>query len=274
MNAVVLTYHAMNVSSNDYAGNDHVAFREDLNTITSSGWTIVPLRDVVAAFFGEAQLPPRALAISFDDGADFDARDIVHPVWGMQRSMLGVMEDFQRDHPGRQARLHATSFVIVSPTARAALDRSCMIGAGWWNDNWWQPATASGLMDIANHSWDHNHDALPAELAPRSAKRGTFLSVDNRADADYQLRTSCDYLRRQGMSRGAALFAYPYGDVSAYLRDAYFPDAALNPGVTAAFSTAGGPITQHTSRWALPRNVCGDHWRSPEELVKLLGRCE
>jgi peptidoglycan/xylan/chitin deacetylase (PgdA/CDA1 family) len=271
MRALVLTYHAMNVSSNEYAGNDHIALREDLRVIATSGWQVLPLRNVVDAYLGHGTIPERTVALTFDDGADFDARDLVHPTLGPQRSMLGVLQDFQREHPNGQPRMHATSFVIVSPVARAALDRACMIGAGWWNDDWWQPALASGLFDIANHSWDHNHDALPAA---GDRKRGTFFSIDHRAAADEQLIPAIAYLNSHAPNRSANLFAYPYGEVSEYLRQEYFPRADLNPGVRAAFSTKEGLVTPQSDRWDLPRSICGFHWKSPDALATLLRDAE
>ena len=43
----ILTYHALNIDGNDYLGNDHVAFREDLRLLTSLGFRIIPLADLV-----------------------------------------------------------------------------------------------------------------------------------------------------------------------------------------------------------------------------------
>ena len=50
--------------------------------------------------------------------------------------------------------------MIVSPEARAELDRTCLIGRGWWGDDWWPQATAGDLIAVESHSWDHNHDTL------------------------------------------------------------------------------------------------------------------
>ena len=76
--------------------------------------------------------------------------------------------------------------MIVSPSARARLDETCLIGKGWWNDDWWSPAIASGLLEIGSHSWDHNHDTLPAgEFA--GVGRGTFDSIVSDALADYEV---------------------------------------------------------------------------------------
>src|SRR5947208_10619227 len=131
----VLTYHATNVFGNDYGSNDHVALQQDLRAIHALGFTVVPASDVVAALVqGNEHRPERAIVLTMDDGSDFDYRDLPHPTWGMQRSMLNVLRDFHAQLPGAQPALHATAFVIVSPEARRELDRTCLIGRGWWRD--------------------------------------------------------------------------------------------------------------------------------------------
>lgn len=260
----------MNVASNDYAGNDHIALAEDLRLVTSLGWRILPLTVIVAAYLGGTHvLPERTLAITFDDGPDFDFSDLPHPTWGVQRSMLGILQDFRRERLGLHAPPHATSFVITSPEARQILDRTCMIGQGWRNDCWWPEAIASGLMHIASHSWDHNHASLPV-VRQREQRKGSFLAIDNAADADAQIGDSVRYIDRVAPNPGNRLFAYPYGEAADYLRREYFANTARNPGIDAAFGCQGGVLTTGSDRWFLPRNTCGDHWKSPGELERLL----
>ena len=127
MRIPVLTYHSMRIDGNDYATNDHVAFAADLRTLTSLAVRVVPASDIVRWVRGD-DMPPddgaKLAAVAFDDGPDFDFHDLPHPTWGMQRSMLNIMQDLQRE-VGRQAQpaLHATSFVIVSRDARRTLTR-------------------------------------------------------------------------------------------------------------------------------------------------------
>ncbi|MBK6395607.1 MAG: hypothetical protein IPF73_13700 [Betaproteobacteria bacterium] len=111
----------------------------------------------------------RALAITFDDGTDFDWRDLPHPVHGLQRSLHNCLADFRAAGP-RAREAHATSFVVVSREAREHLDRVGLAGRGWWTDAWWSTAAASGHAAIASHSWDHNHD-LAAHLMSRAQDR-------------------------------------------------------------------------------------------------------
>lgn len=267
----ILTYHAANIDGNDYATNDHVALAEDLRLIDARGYTIVALEQVVNALIDAAPLPERALAISFDDGTDLDFRDLPHPAHGLQRGMLNVMRDFV-DQRGaqRQPGLHATSFVVASPAARRELDRTCLIGAGWYNDDWWVPALGTGLIGIGNHSWDHNHSGAGSPTG--ATTMDDFHGVSTRALADREILQAYQYIAAKAPNGAASLFAYPYGHVNAFLVDEYFPLGPAATGTRAAFSIDPAPVSRGANRWCLPRYVCGLHWRSPDELTYLLGQ--
>jgi len=272
MRIPVLTYHALNISGNDYASNDHVAFAADLELITELGWQVAPLHRIVDELIAKTEtLPAKTIAISFDDATDFDYHDLPHPQWGMQRSMLNIMRDFARQHAGAQPHLHATSFVIASPEARATMDRACVIDKGWINDNWWEPAVAGGLMGIANHSWDHNHECMP-RVAQRNQEKGNFFCIDTDTDADAQIREAARFIAGMAPNASVSLFGYPYGHVNEFLPREYFPRQAASaaPFVRAAFGTEAGMITAESNRWNLPRHVCGWHWKSPGELRAIL----
>jgi peptidoglycan/xylan/chitin deacetylase (PgdA/CDA1 family) len=265
----VLTYHSSNISGNSYSTNDHVALAADLDILADAGWAILPLSELVErSVLGKDGQPAKTVALSFDDGTDFDYFDLPHPTHGPQRSMLNIL----RDHlqvSGKTQRLHATSFVVVSPEARSELDRTSMIGAKWWNDHWWQPAVASRMLGIASHSWDHNHDAI-SWPAPDGRARGTFASIDTFRAAEDEVARAADFLRRAVPNAAANLFAYPYGESNRYLVEEYFPLYHERIGVRAAFLSKGEPITEASDRWRLPRYTCGEHWKSPDELRALL----
>jgi hypothetical protein len=144
-----------------------------------------------------------------------------------------------------------------------------MIGAHWWNDHWWQPAVASGLLGIANHSWDHNHDSISWSRAD-GRSRGTFASIDNFAAAEGEIARATKFIRKTALNPAATLFAYPYGEANRYLVEEYFPAEHERIGVDAAFVSRGEPITEASNRWCLPRYTCGQHWKSPDELRVLL----
>jgi len=275
MRIPVLTYHASNIAGNTYATNNARALESDVRQLTDRGFEVRPLHDVMVDWLEDkSRLEGRRIAcLTCDDGTDFDFHDLEHPRFGRQRSLYNVLADFRAERPGAQPSLNITSFVVVSPQARAALDEACLAGAGWWHEDWWAPAAASGLMDIANHSWDHHHDALPGRLSPEAA-RGRFHTIATRELADIEIRQAGEYLRSVAPNRGDRLFAYPYGEANTYLVSEYFPRHARELGTIAAFTTRPGFLSEWSDRWALPRFVFGPDWSSPEGLDRILARAE
>ena len=266
----VLTYHPARVDGNDYASNDHVAFFHDLRLLHSLGFSVVRLEDVVASVKSGCEATSRRVAITFDDGTDFDYFDLPHPRWGIQRSMLNIMRDFiVQFGPNAQPSLHATSFVVVSPEARREIDRTCLAARGWYTDEWWNPAISSGLMGIANHSWDHNHPQARANPGVDAAA-GTFVSIDNYAAADAQIRQATDYLSKKTNGRATPFFAYPYGETNEYLVDTYLPGCGDRHGMQAAFDASPGMVGEGSNVWKLPRFVFGLHWKERGDLARLL----
>ncbi|MEO5559739.1 MAG: polysaccharide deacetylase family protein [Dokdonella sp.] len=271
MRVSVLTYHSNNISGNDYASNDHVALAQDLRVIHRLGLRIVPLARVVDVLLGEASpaTVENSIALSFDDGSWFDWHDIEHPTCGMQRSFAGVLRDFAAE---TGAAVHATSFVIVSPEARATLDETCLVGRGWWGDDWWPAAQKEGLIAIESHSWDHNHHTLPVTVQ-REQHKGTFRTIDSHGDADAEIRQASDWLDARLAPHRASLFAYPYGESNDYLLREYLPQHAHEHRLHAAFGTSPQPLEANANRWNLPRYVCGQHWKDSAELQRLLRAC-
>lgn len=262
----VLTYHSININGPDYASNDHVALAADLALLQARGIAIVPLAEAVDALSGDAPgLARPAVALSCDDGSWFDWHDLEHPTWGPQPSFRRLLGE-ARARSGEALRM--SSFVIGSPAARSELDRTCLIGRGWWGDEWWPQAQLDGI-DIENHSWDHNHDTL-AETAQRDGRKGGFTQIDTWAEADAEIRQCRDYLWRHCAPQRSRLFAYPYGECNDYLVDDYLPRHGDQHGLSAAFSTEPRPLSAGDNRWRYGRYVCGAHWRSPDELLRLL----
>lgn len=268
MRVPVLTYHSNNVGGNDYANNDHVALAADLRRIHASGRHIVPLSRLVDALLGNAPEDglESAVAITFDDGSWFDWHDLDHPSCGPQRAFAGILRDF---HAETGADVHATSFVIVSPDARAILDRTCLVGRGWWGDEWWPDAEREGLIAIESHSWDHNHPTLPTS-APRDRQDGTFRTIDTYASADAEIRQANDWLDAHVRAPRAGLFAYPYGEANDYLQREYLPLHTREHRLRAAFGSDPKPLERSSNRWNLPRYISGFHWRSTDELAGVL----
>ena len=265
----------------DYASNDHVALKTDLPLIGDAGYHIVSLAELVDRFRAEQSGRPvhshgaKCVAITFDDGPEYDAVDCLHPTLGPQRSFLGTLQDFAQSPAGRgQADICATSFVIACPAARKAMEDTTRSGpyylhAGAMNDDWWSGAIDSGLMAIANHSWDHLHPALPHVAHSRQAK-ADFTQVDNLGDADAQILDAARYIAGRTNGRATPFFAYPFGHHNRFLVEEYFPDNRSRVGIEAAVTVDGRPVRTTDSIWTLPRFSCGYNWTTPAELLELL----
>jgi peptidoglycan/xylan/chitin deacetylase (PgdA/CDA1 family) len=277
---LVLTYHSHHIAGSDYASNDHVALATDLPVIDRAGYRIVTLAELVDRFLAmqSGELPDpheaRVIALTFDDGPEYDAVDYAHPLFGLQPSFLRILDEFAAS--SRQRAVSGTSFVIASPDARRATEAATRAAPGAYhlhegalNDDWWAPAIDSGRMAIANHSWDHLHPALDRVAHSRQAK-GDFTRVDNTADADLQIDAATRYIDLRTGGRAAPFFAYPFGQYSAFLVETYFPQRLAKHGIVAAFTVDARPMRATESRWALPRHSCGYNWSSPDELAALL----
>lgn len=270
MRIPILTYQPMNIHGNDYGNNHLRALASDLEQLTHAGFRILPLHEIVERWLDgrEAELGGRIVALACDDAADFAWEDLPHPSAGPQRSVAAILRAFNAAHPGKQPGLDVTCFEIVSPEARAVLDATCMIGKGWWSDRWW-PQAASGLLQVGNHSWDHNHESLPAGMSS-TPWRGTFAVVDSKELADREIARAAEYLAARAPNPGAALFAYPYGESNPYLVGEYFPRNGESLGIKAAFTAQPAFLESGTNRWEIPRFVCGRDWSSPDGLAILL----
>ncbi len=262
----------MRIAGSTYRTNDLIALSRDLEIIENHGFRVIKLSTLIAdrARFAET-VNGKFVALTCDDGGDFDFYDLPHPAYGTQRSVMNRIVDFRSKHPDSSA--HITSFVIVSPEARVELDRTCMVGKSWWTDSWWRRAISSGLMEIGNHSWDHNHDSLTGPSYSGS-RRGTFCVISTKELADLQIRKSSEWLHQSAPNPGAFLFAYPYGESNAYLRDTYLPTYGRELGVAAAFGTDAKYFDGESSVWNIPRFVCGRDWSDPAGLEAILDGAE
>jgi peptidoglycan/xylan/chitin deacetylase (PgdA/CDA1 family) len=276
---IVLTYHSHHVVGDDYARNDHIALPIDLRVIADLGFEVVSLRRFVDAFeLAAAEGQPargddKLVAITFDDGPVYDVADFVHPRFGRQRSFLNAMRDFRtRFGHDTQPGLHATSFVIASPEARHVMETTfdsayTYLGDGSMDDAWWREAAETEWVAIANHSWDHLHPALPVVAHSRQI-RADFREVLSAEDADRQIAGAAGFIAAKTGGRATPFFAYPFGHYNDFLVREYLP--GLMPRVRAAFSIDPRAAGPGDSPWCLPRYVCGDDWKSPQELAKIL----
>ncbi len=277
MSVSILTYHSHNISGNGYHENDHTALEADINVLFREGFRFVRLRRVVDAVLGGWNDPllqeTKCVAFTFDDGPLFDFHDFEHYRFGLQKSFRRILGEMKRRLAGSADELCGTSFVIASPAARQCMSVAPECGYmdvnDWLTDRWWFDAARGGLLDIGNHSWDHVHPSLP-EVALSGGSRGNFGDVCSELDADAQIAMASHYIRLKTRALAVPFFSYPFGQTSEYLLAEYFSSHQCRHGMTAAFTTDGRIVSPDESRWALPRFVCGHHWRSPEELLTIL----
>jgi peptidoglycan/xylan/chitin deacetylase (PgdA/CDA1 family) len=264
----ILTYHSQNIAGVDTGNNDHVALMQDLDRLDDAGVNIIPLDWVFDWLEGTRPASDIAgsVCLTFDDGCDFDVHDLDWPGVGLQRSFIGILKDFKaRRDINTQVNLHATSFVIASPQARQTIDSRSLFGRGWMSDDWWPQAEQSPLLSIANHGWDHNHPDLDATNRPR----GGFFSIDDAPQCELQVLDSARYIESR-TGNWPTCFAYPFGESSDYLRQAWFPENRELHRCRAALGTIPEPVTADSDVWNLPRYVCGRDWRNPDQLITLL----
>jgi len=270
MRIPILTYHSLNTSGTEYGSNDHVALERDLVTIKACGYRVLPLATLVDHYLTGTldQLSgQRVCAITFDDGVLHDFADFYHPDQGLLKSFARILSDAAEAHLPGWEQVPATSFVIASPEARAVLDVVCIAGRNQWHDHWWQEAIDHYHFDIGNHSWNHSHPAL-TEVQADEGMAGNFFCIDRYARAEQQILQAEAYLTQKIGDKRSRLFAYPYGHVSPYLRDEFFPSHASQ--FKAAIATGGDYFHQNSPRWAIPRFVCGEDWNSPDGLHRIL----
>ena len=264
----ILAWHAAHVMANTYQENDQIAFASDLRTLHRCGARIWPLADAFAAL-AERTLPENVVVLTADDGSTLDFLPFHHPTCGPQPGLYGILRDFANevgDAAGH--RPHLSCFAIASPDARAELDRKDYLGLDLWHDRWWFDATASGLVSIESHSWDHNHPSLD-RTCQRDNRRGDFRLIETEGECRCELDQASEYIA-QASGRRPRFLAYPWGKASDYVIKDYLPHFGPALGLVAALGCEPEPVTAQSDRWNLPRYMCNHHWKSPEELEALL----
>lgn len=268
----VLCYHSMNANTTSYLGNDHLALERDLETLLHLGYRLIDGLSVIHFILGKKRFThtDKVVCISFDDAPILDFEDFQSPTIGTVKSFRHILQSsaiFQYSHTP------ILNFAIADPDARDEIDKQCILGHGDMTSSWWESSIDEHLYHIANHSWDHMHDAL-TQVAHSRSEKGNFYAVDNYIDADKQIRQAYEQLQSLVNNKATPLFAYPYGHVNNYLRDDYFPNYQHEHQQLGAFTTEGDYATRNSNRWAIPRFVCGLHWKSPEALTEILEKAD
>ena len=275
-NIPVLCYHSWNIAGREYEKNDHIALESDLHELARRGYAIASLdfiADILMGKPGPWNGARKLAGISFDDGRDFDYHDFTHPAFGRIESFHTTLVKSEEWLPPLGHGARATAFVIASPEAREILDVKCGDGRGEWQDDWWKDCAGKGMIDIANHGWDHVHVELP-RVRQKDNIKGSFHEISSFADAEGQISEAQNYINQMTNGQNVHLFGYPYGHASAYLKDAYFPEHSKRIGLRAAFGTGGESVRPDCSLWNIPRFVFGWHWNTPASFTALLDAVE
>jgi len=272
-NIPVLCYHSWTVNGIDYGINDHVSLEEDLRTLSQQGYEIISPTALVKLIEDRNSSPKasgrKLVCLTFDDGRDYDYYDYVDEKWGNVKSFHKILSESRGYISQFDSGPRGVSFVIASPEARKILDKECGRGRNEWRDSWWACAAKEGMLGIANHSWDHVHDAIP-KVRQKDNKKGSFYEVNNFADSEAQIADAQEYVNTLTEGYALPFFCYPYGEAPDYLVAEYFPNNGKRLGLRAAFSTEMGYVTPETNIWNIPRFVCGGHWKTKEEFLNLL----
>lgn len=265
----ILAYHSQSNQGDHYTTNDHEAFREDLKVLSRERFKIVTALSLVDHLLSDQLhlLPARTAIITLDDGPIYDARDDLSGLPGERRSMLRIAKEYRPmifGIPIWRSSVRMTSFVIACEKAREDIADN---NSKYLEGSWWVDAQRSGYIDIATHSWNHVHPLVEEVRQSTPHLQEAFHLIDNEQEAERQIVQAARLIRRTTGSPAASLFAYPYGQRGDYLTTHFLP---RQNEVKAAFTTDGKPILRDTNRWEIPRYVCNYHWKSPEELAKLL----
>jgi peptidoglycan/xylan/chitin deacetylase (PgdA/CDA1 family) len=261
MEIPVLTYHSTNISGSSYHNNDHLALKQDLESLKLWNIEILSADMLVDWLKGHVTLDMKKkyTVITFDDGCELDFSDWHHPQFGLQQSFYSTLKACDQ-------YVHATAFVIASATARAVLEKTCLDGHKIWGDEWWQKAEDSALISIENHSWDHLHTTLKS-VKQQDNLKGDFTQILINTDANEQIIKASEYINSKIINKTCRLFAYPFGHINPYLRDTYFPKQQKT--IRAAFSCGAQHVISSTNIWDIPRYVCGLDWKSETELKSI-----
>lgn len=265
----ILAYHASNITGNVYQLNDHIAFENDLYTLHHAGYQIVPLLWIAQWLHGERDLSAlgnRIIGLSCDDGLDLDYKNGRYFDFGPQRSFYHILKDFVADVGQiNQPHAHLTSFVIACQEARKKIDDVSLNSHQLLNHDWWQSAANDDLMAIENHGWDHRHpDIYPTEHA-------NFISVEDEDTATKQVIQAKNLIERHILPQKTTQFAYPWGHTNEFLLNEFMPKQAQQAGITAAYTCGAEHVTVDCNPYNIPRYVCGFNWKSPKQLLALIG---
>lgn len=248
-NAVgVLTYHrTAPVTAVDRDDELNVApevFRQQLLGLVERGFTFVAVADLVAWHQGEAELPPRPVAVTFDDGYACTAL-VAEPIMadlGIPATMFVSTAFLDLDGPfpidGFKDR-YGPGVPVEHYRPLSAVELEKVI--------------ANGVITVGAHS--HTHD----NFAARPERFG------------YDVEQNMTILR-EDFGLADIPFAFPYGVVRRRFAGGDLSRQLPELGVTCGFSTEPTEIDRTSDRYCLGRFTAYP-WDTPATLqAKLNGR--
>lgn len=297
----VLLYHTADQSGCGYNNNALVALKKDLQDLKDRNWTVIPAYWVAQWVTGarsSASLPDKVVAITFDDAPETDwINSNPSNCPGGPTSGYKVLTDFVAANPGNSWLPHVSVFAIASPKAREMISLANPAGctltptAGSptclsFTDSWWYTAQHSGLMEIYNHSADHDHDAITTQVIDYDfygnlirvggAYTGhNFARIASPSEAGVEVAESAAYISSKIGGAWPDLFAYPFGQYSPYLLDTYFPQNYSAHQTYAAFCLGLDTAMKEFyggKRYCIPRISWRDSWGrwGDDYLIKIL----
>jgi peptidoglycan/xylan/chitin deacetylase (PgdA/CDA1 family) len=186
---VILLYHRVSDIGPDSTRVTPARFAAHLDLIVNNGYEVLPLDELLEGIYGDRALPPKAVAISFDDAY----RSVGETAYPMLR---------ERDMP-------FTVFVatdVVDQQSSAFLDWSAL-----------KDLARDSLVSFGPHSRTHAH------LESLGIGESDALAANARAD---EIDGSVARLRAQLGDAVINAFAYPYGEYS-LLTEALLADRGL-----------------------------------------------
>ena len=273
--AAILLYHMGEQGDCTGYSAAPVALERDQAMLRDNGFTVVPVRWMVDWALGLLQseyMPSKPVALTFDDGYDLDYYN-GHPLCPQLKSARTVLNEMRANHPSLFASMPAaTSFVIASPRARSS-DTLFYL-----HDSWWASAQAEGVIEIQNHSADHDSSAIHGPLGEYDPAFGgvpiamgglydgnwtgadSFCRIgqpgiydpDGTISAYREIVLAANYIQSKTGVR-PDLFSNPVGGLSTGLKS-YLQNYASQHGVYAAFPLTGQYVQRGAhSRYEIPR---------------------
>lgn len=211
---VVLAYHSVSCDSRLRLGRFGLSpqrFGRQLDLLRAFGVRFLTPQQFLAVLDGSSPSPPRGVLVTFDDCYEDLATNAVPQL--IRRGIPAVafaVSDHVGGHDGWHSQLPGPPLPLMDA---AGLDRLPHDG-----------------VEVGAHS--RSHPKLPF-LSPEEVEKEVVGSVRGMAELGLP---------------APRLFAYPYGEHDAVVRE-----AVRSAGLIGGFTTASGRVTASTDRYAIPR---------------------